>query len=127
MSKRYLIDTHTLLWALGEPSILSVAARDAIASPSNLIFVSSASLWECAIKVSIGKLELPENFLESVPKAGYEVIPILIPHLNIYRTLPMLHRDPFDRILVAQATAEALVLISRDPAIAKYDVDVLTC
>ena len=124
---RYLIDTNTLLWALGEPGVLSAVARDAIACPSNLIFVSSASLWECAIKVSIGKLELPEDFLDSVPKAGYEVIPIRIPHLNIYRTLPMLHRDPFDRILVAQARAEALVIISRDPEIAKYDVDVLTC
>ncbi len=90
----------------------------------------------CEQRISLGvrdqsvdwhKLELPEDFLDSVPKAGYEVIPILIPHLNIYRTLPMFHRDPFDRILVAQATAEALVLISRDPEIAKYDVDVLTC
>jgi PIN domain nuclease of toxin-antitoxin system len=124
---RYLVDTHTMLWALGEPDALSAVARDAIASPSNLVFVSSASLWECAIKASIGKLDLPEDFFDSIPDAGYEVMPIRISHLNIYRTLPMHHRDPFDRLLVAQARAEALVLISRDPEISKYDVEVLPC
>ena len=124
---RYLVDTHAMLWALGEPGALSTIARDAIASPSNLIFVSSASLWECAIKASIGKLELPEDFFDSIPEAGYEVMPIRISHLNIYRTLPMHHRDPFDRLLVAQARAEALVLISRDPELAKYGVEVLPC
>lgn len=124
---RFLVDTHALLWALGEPSTLSRQARDALADPSNLIVVSSASLWECAIKASIGKLDLPEDFFHSVPVAGYEVMPIRIFHLNVYRTLPMHHRDPFDRMLVAQARAEALILISRDPDIAKYDVAVLPC
>jgi len=124
---RFLVDTHALLWALGEPSALSSATRDAIANPSNLVMVSSASLWECAIKASIGKLDLPEDFFESVPEAGYEVMPIRIAHLNVYRTLPMHHRDPFDRMLVAQARAEALTLISRDPEIAKYDVEILAC
>ena len=124
---RYLVDTHALLWALGEPEVLSPPAREAIASPGNLIFASSASLWECAIKASIGKLELPEDFFESIPEAGYETMPIRISHLNVYRALPMHHRDPFDRMLVAQARAEALVLISRDQQIAKYDVEVLRC
>ncbi len=124
---RFLVDTHALLWALGEPSALSPAARDAIANPSNLIMASSASFWECAIKASIGKLDLPEDFFDSVPEAGYEVMPIRISHLNVYRTLPMHHRDPFDRMLVAQARAEALTLISRDPEIAKYDVEILAC
>ena len=124
---RFLVDTHALLWALGEPGTLSREARDALADPSNLIVVSSASLWECAIKASIGKLDLPEDFFDSIPEAGYEVMPIGISHLNVYRTLPMHHRDPFDRMLVAQARAEALTLISRDPDIAKYDVTVLPC
>jgi PIN domain nuclease of toxin-antitoxin system len=124
---RYLVDTHALLWALSEPRALSAAARDAIADPANLIVVSSASLWECAIKASIGKLEVPEDFFDSVPEAGYEVLPIRSSHLNAYRTLPMHHRDPFDRILVAQARADALVLISRDPEIAKYDIEILSC
>jgi PIN domain nuclease of toxin-antitoxin system len=124
---RFLVDTHALLWALGEPGTLSREARGALADPSNLIVVSSASLWECAVKASIGKLDLPEDFFDSIPEAGYEVMPIRIPHLNVYRTLPMHHRDPFDRMLVAQARAEALTLISRDPNIAKYDVAVLPC
>jgi PIN domain nuclease of toxin-antitoxin system len=124
---RFLVDTHAMLWALGEPSALSSAARKAISDPANLIVVSSASLWECAIKASIGKLDLPEDFFDSIPGAGYEVLPIRISHLNVYRTLPMHHRDPFDRMLVAQARAEALTLISRDPEIAKYEVDILTC
>jgi PIN domain nuclease of toxin-antitoxin system len=124
---RFLVDTHALLWALGEPSALSPAARGAIADPSNLIVVSSVSLWECAIKASIGKLDLPEDFFDSVPEAGYEVMPIRISHLNVYRTLPMHHRDPFDRMLVAQARAEALTLISRDPEIEKCDIEILAC
>jgi PIN domain nuclease of toxin-antitoxin system len=124
---RFLVDTHALLWALGEPRALSPEARDAIGDPANLIVVSSASLWECAIKASIGKLDLPEDFFDSIPEAGYEVMPIRISHLNVYRTLPMHHRDPFDRMLVAQARAEALTLISRDPEIAKYDVAVIAC
>ena len=124
---RFLVDTYALLCALGEPSAVSPAARDAIADPSNLIMVSSASLWECAIKASIGKLDLPEDFFDSVPEAGYEVMPIRISHLNVYRTLQMHHRDPFDRMLVAQTRAEALTLISRDPEIAEYDVEILAC
>jgi PIN domain nuclease of toxin-antitoxin system len=124
---RFLVDTHALLWALGEPSALSPTARDAIADPSNLIVVSSASLWECAIKATIGKLDLPDDFFDSVPEVGYEVMPVRISHLNVYRTLPMHHRDPFDRMLVAQARAEALTLISRDPEVAKYNVEILAC
>jgi PIN domain nuclease of toxin-antitoxin system len=124
---RFLVDTHALLWALGEPSTLSPPARDAIADPSNLIVVSSASLWECAIKASIGKLDLPEDFFDSVPEVGYEVMPIRISPLNVYRTLPMHHRDPSDRMLVAQARAEAMTLISRDPEVAKYDIEILAC
>jgi PIN domain nuclease of toxin-antitoxin system len=69
---RFLVDTHAILWALGEPSALSLKARKAISDPANLIVVSTASLWECAIKASIGKLDLPEDFFDSIPEAGYE-------------------------------------------------------
>jgi PIN domain nuclease of toxin-antitoxin system len=124
---RYLLDTHSLLWAIGDPGTLARAARDVIASESNIIFVSSASLWECAIKASIGKLDLPDDFFDSISQTGYEVLPIRISHLNVYRSLPLHHRDPFDRIFVAQANAEALTLITRDPEIAKYDVRLLHC
>ena len=124
---RLLVDTHALLWALGEPSALSSTAREAISDPANVVVVSSASLWECAMKASIGKLDLPEDFFDAIPELGYEVLPIRIGHLNVYRTLPMHHRDPFDRMLVAQAKADALTLISQDPEIAQYDIEILPC
>lgn len=122
----YLLDTHSLLWALGEPDALSNRARAAIGDTGSIVQVSTASLWECAIKASIGKLELPEEFFDAVTMAGFEELQIRIPHLQVYVALPMHHRDPFDRMLVAQATAGSLTLISNDSKIAEYDVDVLT-
>ena len=121
----YLLDTHSLLWALGNPDALSEQARTAIGDANNIVHVSTASLWECAIKESIGKLELPEEFFDAVARAGFEELQIRISHLEIYGGLPMHHRDPFDRMLVAQATAENLTLITRDSKIAGYSVDIL--
>ena len=121
----YLLDTHSLLWALGEPDALSNRARAAIGDTGSIIHVSTASLWECAIKASIGKLELPEEFFDAITMAGFEELQIRIPHLQAYVELPMHHRDPFDRMLVAQAAAESLTLISKDLKIAEYDVDIL--
>ena len=123
---RFLVDTHALLWALCEPSALSPAARDAIADPSNLIVVSSVSLWECAIKAPLGKLRLPGSFFEALAPAGFELLPIALQHLEAYLELPMHHRDPFDRMLVAQAVHEQLILITRDRAIRKYGVPVIS-
>lgn len=122
----YLLDTRSLLWALGEPDALSNRARAAIGDTGSIVQVSTASLWECAIKASIGKLDLPEEFFDAVTMAGFEELQIRIPHLEIYVALPMHHRDSFDRMLVAQATAESLTLVSNDSKIAEYDVDVLT-
>jgi PIN domain nuclease of toxin-antitoxin system len=127
LTVRYLLDTHALLWALGDPGTLAPAAREAIATPANLIHVSIASLWECMIKASIGKLELPPDFLDAIAETGYEVLPIRLSHLGVYRSLPMYHRDPFDRILIAQAQAESLVLMTRDHEIARYQVEMLAC
>ena len=121
----YLLDTRSLLWALGEPDALSSRARAAIGDTGSIIHVSTASLWECAIKASIGKLELPEEFFDAITMAGFEELQIRNPHLQVYVELPMHHRDPFDRILVAQAAAESPTLISKDSKIAEYDVDVL--
>jgi PIN domain nuclease of toxin-antitoxin system len=121
---RLLAYTHVSLWALGEPSALPHAARDAIADASTRSMVSGVSLWECVIKASIGKLDLLEDLFDPIPEAGYEGMCIRISHLNVYRILAMHHRDPFDRMLVAQARAMALTLISRDPEITHYDVNV---
>ncbi len=82
-------------------------------------------MWECAIKASIGKLELPEEFFDAVTMAGFGKLQIRIPHLLAYVELPMHHRDPFGRMLVAQAAAESLTLISKGSKIAEYDVKIL--
>ena len=123
---RLLLDTHSLLWALGEPALLSQKAREALNARENIVYVSVVSLWECAIKASLGKLRLPGDFFEALAPAGFEWLPIALPHLNAYVELPMHHRDPFDRMLVAQALHEQLALVTRDQAIRRYAVPVIS-
>ena len=84
-------------------------------------------MWECAIKSSLGKLEIPEDFFSLIPDAGYEVLAITIPHLEGFRALPIHHRDPFDRMLIAQAQVDGAVLMTRDAEITKYDVKTIAC
>lgn len=115
-----LVDTCSLLWALDTPEILGVEAREAIAAEENRVFVSSGTLWELSIKVGLGKLELPDGFFEDLADLGYERLGIEDKHLVEYRKLPLHHRDPFDRLLVAQAKAEGIPLVTCDPEIAKY-------
>ena len=121
---RYLLDTHALLWVRSVPNRLSPAARAVLESGDNLIHISMASLWECAIKSSIGKLVVPDDFYRIVTD-DYEVLHIELAHVEAYAKLPMHHRDPFDRLLVVQAQLAGLVLMTRDRNIAKYDVPVL--
>ena len=121
---RYLLDTHVLLWARAQPHQLSAAACAALESADNALYLSVVSLWECAIKSAIGKLDLPRSFYQIVA-ADYEILPIEVTHVEACADLPMHHRDPFDRMLVAQAKLGNLVLITRDQNIAKYDVPTL--
>ena len=120
----YLIDTHALLWARSAPERLSRDALAVLQSTGNTLYVSMASLWECAIKSSIGKLEVPADFYRIV-SSDYEVVGIELFHIEACADLPMHHRDPFDRLLVAQAQLGGLVLVTRDPEIARYDVPVV--
>ena len=122
---RYLLDTHALLWARAAPHLLSSAALAVFRSNDNTLYVSMASLWECAIKSSIGKLEIPDDFYRIVAD-DYRVLGVEIAHLEAYAQLPMHHRDPFDRLLVAQARVSDLTILSRDPNIAKYDVSIVS-
>ena len=122
---RYLLDTHTLLWARAAPDRLSRDALTILESPESALHVSIASLWECAIKSSIGKLEVPEDFYRIVTD-DYEILSIEISHLKAFGRLPMHHRDPFDRMLVVQARLGELTLLTRDPDIARYDVPIVT-
>lgn len=122
---KLLLDTHALLWALTNPKELDPGAREMIVSPENLVYTSLSSLWELQIKESIGKLKLPGDFFEILEPSGFELLPILLAHLKTLRRLPLLHRDPFDRILVAQAQSEQLTLVTRDREIMQYQVNFL--
>lgn len=123
---RYLLDTHVLLWWLSDPAKLSDPAREALTNGLNAVYLSSAAVWEMAIKKALGRLDIPGNLEEVLGKARIQVLPITLPHALAVADLPVHHQDPFDRMQVAQARLEGLVLITRDPQIAAYDVQVLT-
>ena len=122
----YLLDTHVLLWWLSDPSQLSKPARDAIADGSQAVYVSAAAAWEMGIKKALGRLDFPANLQEVLAKEHIEVLPITLPHALGVAELPMHHQDPFDRMQIVQARMESLVLITRDPRISDYDVEVLS-
>ena len=124
--QRLLLDTHTLLWAIEDNPGLNADARSAIVDPLSDVFVSAASVWEIAIKRSLGRLEAPDNLGEEVSKAGFIELAVTIRHGELAARLPPHHGDPFDRMLVAQAQAEGLVLVTRDRVLAQYAVNTLT-
>ncbi|MGH9083094.1 MAG: type II toxin-antitoxin system VapC family toxin [Acidimicrobiales bacterium] len=126
MSQRLLLDTHPLLWWLSAEAIAGEAG-DAIADPSSVVAVSAASIWEITIKRQIGKLRFEGSPADEVRAAGFEHLPITAAHAELAGDLPLHHRDPFDRMLVAQAQAEGLTLVSGDPAFDLYDVRLLRC
>jgi PIN domain nuclease of toxin-antitoxin system len=121
---RLLLDTHALLWWLGDDAALGAKARETIADQSNAIFVSAASLWEIAVKQALGKLEADIAEIEqAVVDQGFERLGIEAAHVIELAGLPQHHRDPFDRMLVAQARSSDLVLLTADAQIAGYSVD----
>jgi PIN domain nuclease of toxin-antitoxin system len=120
---RLLLDTHAVLWWLNDDTALSEPARALIADPANEPFVSTASVWEIAIKRSLGKLSAPETLPEAIGLSRLSWLGITVEHAWAVRTLPMHHRDPFDRLLVAQALSERVPLISTDDRLDAYGVD----
>jgi PIN domain nuclease of toxin-antitoxin system len=120
-----LLDTHALLWWLDDNPTLSAEARDAIADGRNLVFVSAVVIWEVRIKQSLRKLQLPSNFREVLSSQTFDELPLTVDHAHRLAELPPLHRDPFDRMLVAQAMAERLTIVTRDPDIPRYPVRTL--
>jgi len=118
----YLLDTHVLLWWLTEPQKLSEKAQEIIKNRANLIYVSSASIWEIAIKTSIGKLVLPHNLLATITAELFKFLPVLPEEALGVADLPLLHADPFDRLLIMQAKLHDLVLITNDAKIIEYPV-----
>jgi PIN domain nuclease of toxin-antitoxin system len=123
-ASRLLLDTHIFLWWRGEPSRLPSQVRSSIAT-ADIVFVSVASAWEVAIKVSLGRLELPDTIEAGVLASGFEKLLISFSHTEQVAILPHHHRDPFDRMLVAQAKAEGLTLVTHDRLLAPYDVEIL--
>lgn len=123
---RLLLDTHALLWMLNEPDRLSARAEREILDRDNELFLSIASLWEVTIKVNSGKLTIPGGDIDALLVATramkVEVLSIQISHLRALRTLPLHHRDPFDRLLIAQAQAENLTLLTRDARLGSYGI-----
>ncbi len=119
--KRLLLDTHVFIWYLENDKKMKREAYEVINDPDNLVFVSAATLWEISIKQSIGKLALPkEDLLKELEMNRFEGLPITPRHAILVKKLPLLHGDPFDRILITQAKAEDLTLITRDPKILQY-------
>jgi len=123
---RLLLDTHALLWVLSAPAKLPVTIRAALEDPTNIVFASAASAWEMAIKQARGKLRYPAAELTAaLRRVSLLELPVTVRHAEAAAGLPLLHRDPFDRMLIAQAQAEGLGLVSRDPAVRQYQVTVL--
>ncbi len=121
-----LLDTHTFLWFIAGDSSLSQTARSAIEDVDNNRYLSAASLWEIAIKISIGKFVLDEPFAVLIPdqlaKNRIELLNISVAHTAMVTSMPFHHRDPFDRLIAAQAKIEQLTLVSVDAAFDAYDV-----
>ena len=119
---RLLLDTHTLVWAID--GILSSNARAAL-EEADAVAVSAATIWEIEIKRALGKMKAPDRVVELVDESGFERLPITFEHAREAGRLPLLHGDPFDRLLVAQARAEGMTLASADAELQRYDVAVL--
>ena len=120
-----LLDAHAVLWWLADDPDLDPVARSAIADPTNDVLVSAATIWEIAIKQALGKLAAPAGLVAAVEEAGFDVLPITGRDAESAGTLKAHHRDPFDRMLVAQADRVGAVVVSRDRAFLAYGAEVL--
>lgn len=120
-----LLDTHILLWWLSDDSLLPAVARGAISSPDNEVMVSAAAVWEIAIKKAVGRLEAPNDLLEALTTNDFRTLEITASHAVLAGGLPPHHSDPFDRMMIAQARAEDLILVGVDERFPQYDVELL--
>ena len=120
--QRFLLDTHALLWWLADAPQLGKRCKEKICDQRNEVFVSAATTWEISIKMALGKLEAPEDMDSVVEDEGFSKLPISLYHGQLAGQLPDLHRDPFDRMLVAQAQAEGLIVVTADDSIGSYQV-----
>ena len=121
---RYLLDTHALIWYSEHSGKLPRHIEEILDNPESIVYVSAASLWEIAIKVNLGKLDLSfYNLLEELESVRFRILQVENVYLTKLLNLPRLHKDPFDRLIIATALAESLTLITADENIHAYDVD----
>ena len=119
---RLLLDTHVAFWWFNDAERVAGEARGALEDPSNVVWMSAASVWEMGLKHAAGRLEIPTPLDEAARWTGVFELAVTWAHARAASELPLLHGDPFDRMLVAQAQAENLVLVTRDPLVRQYDV-----
>lgn len=124
---KLLLDTHTLIWAVDDPSKLGPQAVTALQDPANDLLLSAATIWEIAIKVGLGKLSLSMPYRQWMTQAitdlGMTVLPITVEYADVQVNLPKHHGDPFDRLLVAQSQVENIHLVSADPVFDQYGIN----
>jgi PIN domain nuclease of toxin-antitoxin system len=123
---KLLLDTHCLLWALGRPRQLRPETRRRIERAETLVVVSVVSAWEIEIKRALGKLKAPDDLGRQLEQVRFEVLGVCLRHVEALRALPPLHRDPFDRMLVAQALTEGLTLVTQDEQLQAYGVPTIS-
>lgn len=123
--RRFIIDTHIFVWWMEKDNRLRKNIENIIADPQNFIFLSTVCVWELVTKKKIGRLRLPKDWKETVNSGRFEILPINLEHVLALETLPLYHKDPFDRMLIAQAQVENCRLITVDPKIKKYKVRTL--
>jgi len=116
------LDTHVFLWWLDDPRLLSKAACEAIGNGKNTVYLSAVVIWEIVIKRASGKLDAPDDLEAAMAANRFLPLPVTVPHVLAVATLPEYHRDPFDRLLIAQARHEGFKLVSRDALIGRYGV-----
>lgn len=121
-----LLDTHVLLWWLDDHPSLSQPCRSAIADGGNLVFVSATVIWEIRIKQAVGKLKIPHTFRRTLDQQAFSWLPITVDHAHALAALPPHHRDPFDRMLIAQAHAEGFTVVTHDSIFKKYRIPVMS-
>lgn len=124
---KLLLDTHIILWAAGQPEKLSESARALLTAPENALFFSVASIWEIVIKRGLGREDFkvdPRRLRKMLVAHGYTELPVDAEHVLTVESLPLLHKDPFDRLLLAQARYEGMLLITVDSSVSQYQKSV---
>ena len=125
---KLLLDTHVVLWAAGQPEKLSESARTLLTTPENVLFFSAASIWEIVIKRGLGRDDFkvdPRRLRKMLIVHGYSELSVTADHVLTVETLPLLHKDPFDRLLLAQAHTEGMLLLTADASVFQYQESVL--